>query len=88
MNNTAISYQIYKLSKENKTVFLLGDMNIDFLNYDQHSSTNTFLDSLPSKMPLYHIVQPTRIRNNSKTLIENITQMWLFEIIYRAILLP
>ena len=61
-----------KLSKENKTVFLLGDFNIDLLNYDQHSLTNEFLDSLSSHMLLPHIVQPTRIRNNSKTLIDNI----------------
>ena len=42
------------------------------MNYDQHSLTNEFLDSLSSHMLLPHIVQPTRIRNNSKTLIDNI----------------
>ena len=61
-----------KLSKEITTVFLLGDANIDLLNYDQHSLTNEFLDSLSSHMLLPHIEQPTRIRNNSKTLIDNI----------------
>ena len=35
-----------KLSKENKTVFLLSDFNIELLNCDQHSPTNDFLDSL------------------------------------------
>ena len=35
-----------KLSKENYTVFLLGDFNINLLNYDQDTSTNKFLDSL------------------------------------------
>ena len=66
-----------KLSKENKTVFILSDFNIDLLNYHQHSLTNEFLDSL-SFLPflplmfLPHIVQPTRIINNSKTLIDNI----------------
>ena len=54
-----------KLSKETKTVFLLGDFNIDL------TLTNEFLDSLSSHMLLPHIVQPTRIRNNSKTLIDN-----------------
>ena len=29
-----------KLSKENKTVFHLGDFNTDSLNYDQHSFSN------------------------------------------------
>ena len=61
-----------KVSKENKTVFLLGDFDIDLLNYDQHSLTNEFLDSLSSHMLLPHILQPTRTRNNSKTLIDNI----------------
>ena len=67
-----INNLLNKLSKENKTVFLLGDFNIDLLNYDQHSLTNEFLDSLSSHMLLPHIVQPTRIRNNSKTLIDDI----------------
>ena len=37
-----------KLSKENKQVFLLGDFNIDLLNYNDHQPTNEFLDSLAS----------------------------------------
>ena len=59
-----------ELSKENKTVFLLGD--VDLLNQDQHSTTNEFLDFLSSCMLLPHILQPTRIRKNSKPLIDNI----------------
>ena len=61
-----------KLSTENKTASLLGDFNIDLLIYDKHSLTNEFLDSLSSHMLLPHIVQPTRVQNNSKTLIDNI----------------
>ena len=34
-----------KLSKENKSIFLLGDFNINFLNYEIHPPTNEFLDS-------------------------------------------
>ena len=59
------------LNQTNKTVFLLGDFNIDLLNHNQHSVTNEFLGCLSSLMLLLHIVQPTRIRNNSKTLIDN-----------------
>ena len=70
-NDFYINNLLDKLSEENKTVFLLGDLNIDSMNYDQHSLTNKFLDSLSSHMLLLHIVQPTRIRNNSKTLIDN-----------------
>ena len=61
-----------QLSKENKIVFLFGNFTTGLLNFDQHSLTNEFFDSLSSHKFLPHIVQPTRIRNNSKTLIHNI----------------
>ena len=61
-----------KLSRGNKTAFLLIDFNIELLNYHQYSPTNEFLDSVSSHMFLPHNVQPTRIRNNSKNLIDNI----------------
>ena len=67
-----INNLLNKLSKENKTVFFLGDFNIALLNYDQHSVANVFLDSISSHMFVPHFVQPTRIRNNSNTLIYNI----------------
>ena len=71
-----IHYYLYplleKLAKEQKTVFLLGDFNVDLLKYEQHKATNKFLDSLSSNMFLTHIVQPTRITSHSKTLIDNI----------------
>ena len=60
------------LAKEQKTVFLLGDFNVDLLKYEQHRATNQFLDSLSSNMFLPHIVQPTRISFHSKTLIDKI----------------
>ena len=41
-----------KLSNKNKTVFLLGDFNVDLLNYDQHSPTNEFFDSLYLSLPI------------------------------------
>ena len=41
-----------KLSKKNKTVFLLGDFNVDLLNYDQHSPTSEFFDSLYLSLPI------------------------------------
>ena len=71
-NDYYINNLLDKLSSENKTVFLLGDFNIDLLNYDQNLLINESLDSLCSHMLLPHIVQLTRIRNNSKFLIDNI----------------
>ena len=61
-----------KISKESKSIFLLGDFNVDLLKYDHHAPTNEFLDSLSSHMFLPHIMQPTRVTSNSKTLIEDI----------------
>ena len=71
-NDHCVNNLLDKLSKENKTVFLLGDFSKDLLNYDEQSPTNELLDSLSSHMLLSDAVQPTRIRNNSKTLIGNI----------------
>ena len=47
-NDDYLNELLDKLSKENKTIFLLGDFNINFLNYNIHLPTNEFLDSLSS----------------------------------------
>ena len=60
------------LSKEQKQVFLLGDFNINLLNYNDHQPTNDFLDSLASNSFIPHILHPTRITSHSKTLIDKI----------------
>ena len=61
-----------KLSKENKTMFVLGDFNINLLNYNIHPPTIELLDSLSSHYFFTHILQPSRVTTNSKTLIDNI----------------
>ena len=50
-----------KLAKEQKTVFLLGDFNVDSLKYEQHKATNEFFDSLSSNTFLPYIIQPTSL---------------------------
>ena len=75
-----------KLSKENKCVFLLGDFNIELLKYDKHAPTNEFLDSLSSHTFLPHIDQPTRISITSKTLIDNISQIFILQVVSQVIL--
>ena len=71
-NNHYLNLLLAKLSKEKKTVFLLGDFNVDLSKYEQHSLTNEFLDSLASSMFLPYRIQPTRVTSNSKTIIDNI----------------
>ena len=36
------------ISKEQKSIFLLGDFNVNLLNYNEHNPTNEVLDSLAS----------------------------------------
>ena len=71
-NDIYLNPLLDKISKESKSIFLLGDFNVDLLKYDHHAPTNEFLDSLSSHMFLPHIIQPTRVISNSKTLIDNI----------------
>ena len=70
--NNHLSQMLEKVSKEQKHIFLLGDFNINLLNYNIHQSTNDFLDSLASNSIIPYILQPTRLTSHSKTLIDNI----------------
>ena len=69
-NNDYINELLNELSKE-KTIFLLGDFNMDLLNCDIHRPTNEFLDSLSSHYSLPHILQPIKVNSSYKTLINN-----------------
>ena len=59
-------------SKEQKSILLLGDFNVNLLNYNEHNETNDFLDSCASNSFIPLILQPTRITSHSNTLIDNI----------------
>ena len=66
-NDHYLNQLLDNLSKEtNKTV---GDFNIDLLNFDTSEYVSTFLDDLASNSLQPQILLPTRISNNSKTLI-------------------
>ena len=60
------------ISKERKSIFLLGDFNVNLLNYNEHNQTNEVLGSLASNSFIPLILQPTRITSHSNTLIDNI----------------
>ena len=60
------------ISKEQKSIFLLRDFNVNLLNYDEHNQTNVFLGSLDSNSLIPLNLQPTRITSHSNTLIDNI----------------
>ena len=72
LNDNYLNELLDKLSKENKTIFLLGDFNINLFNYDIHPPTSEFLDFLSSHYFLLHILQPSRATTKFRTLIDNI----------------
>ena len=51
--------------------FIFGDMNIDFLNYDEHTLTEDYLNVICSKNFLHLITKATRITHHTATLIEH-----------------
>ena len=63
---------IDKISKEKKTIILLGDFNINLLNTSHNENISNFLDTLGNHLILPQITLPTRITPDTKTLIDNI----------------
>ena len=56
------------ISKEQKSIFFLGDFNVNLLNYNENNQTNEFSDSLASNSFIPLILQPIRITSISNTL--------------------
>ena len=71
-NCNYLSKVLENISREQKSVFLLGDFNVNLLNYNEHNKTNEFLDFFASNYFIPLILQPIRITSPSNTLIDNI----------------
>ena len=71
-NCNYLNQLLENISKEQKSIFLLGDFNVNLLSYNKHNQTNEFLDSVASNSFIPLILQPTRITSHSNTLIDNI----------------
>ena len=56
--NDYINQTMEKISKENKLIFLIGDFNINLLNYESHGETNDFINTMISHNLLPHILHP------------------------------
>ena len=69
-----IEYLEATLSKvdKNKIICVIGDSNINLLNYESHSETNEFINCMVSHYLLLHILQHTRVTDHSATIIDNI----------------
>ena len=60
------------IKRENKIFYLMGDYNINLLNYGKHNETNEFVDMMHAHSFISLINRPTRVNQQSATLIDNI----------------
>jgi len=60
------------VKRENKLCYLLGDYNINLLNYETHQSTANFVDTMFTYGYIPYINKPTRVGERTATLIDNI----------------
>ena len=67
-----INKSLIKLNKENKEVYVTGDFNIDLLKYETNTKYREFYNLMTSNGFLPLIIQPTRITETTKSLIDNI----------------
>ena len=74
-NKNFLGKLLEKVSKEQKSPYLLGDFNLNLLNYNDHTPTNEFVDSLVSNSVTPYILQPARTADYSETLTDSIFQM-------------
>ena len=56
----------------NKQTFILGDFNVDLLNYNSHTAKTNYANLFFSAQFLPYIIHPSRVSDNSSTLIDNI----------------
>ena len=57
--NTKFAEILHKLKSENKTIYIMGDFNIDLLGVDRHVASADFLDTLYSSSFYPLITKPT-----------------------------
>ena len=70
--NDFVQEIITKIENENKLVFVMGDININLLNYENHTSTSDFINTFSTNHIQPLILQPTRVTDSTSTLNDNI----------------
>ena len=63
---------IKSLSNRKQHVYIIGDVNVNFLKYNEHANTEDYLNMLYSNNFLPLITKPTRLTDHSSTLIDHI----------------
>ena len=67
-----LNSMLQRISSENKTLYIMGDFNINLLNFENHHPTNNLFEPLYSYSLTPLITKPTRITENTATLIDNV----------------
>ena len=70
--NIYLSELLQKFSKEDKTITLMGDFNIDLLKYDHNTDSASFLYSLYKNFLLPYISTSSQVTTHARTLLHNI----------------
>ena len=70
--NSFLTDILSNIKMENKTLYFLGDYNVNLLNIDKHQDSQDFADLMYSNSFLPAITKPTRVTAKSATLIDNI----------------
>ena len=64
--------QLDKLNNKGKEVFILGDINVDFLKYNDDNQTSEYLDMLLDQGFMQLNTKATRLPDHTSTLIDHI----------------
>ena len=70
--NETLTKLLDKIKTENKILYLMGDFNINLLEHNNHLPTSEFIENMYSSSLFPFMTKPTRIRENTATLIDNI----------------
>ena len=63
---------LHKIASEKKQLLLLGDFNFDLLKCEDEPDIMSFMDILDSNLIIPQILLPTRVTDDTKTVIDNI----------------
>ena len=80
----ALKSNYFDAVKKDKNVFIAGDFNIDALKYNKFKTTKSFFDDLLEKNIYPAIHRPTRVTQNSFSIIDNIFSNTLINDSFKA----
>lgn len=78
---------LQRIQSEHKEVYIMGDFNLDFLSRESRPLVQSFLDLMHASSLFPVIDKPTRVTNESATLIDNIFHNRLNALIKSGIIL-